>query len=593
MHLILTPLTATQEKLFWNNYKPGVPVFHLPGINLSVQIHEISQELPTGDDVIRDDVVWFYNSILNLSETSSKFRVLAYSDIISMYVLRYLFAAKSLVDCHLLNTKDRIYVYSAKGGDQGLPVMGFSTSENPRGSRLVLGAYISGALSQIFANKGIVFVERSARPLSYRWIRMSVLLVAEIAFGINFIIKLIRASFFYDEVAKSNCCCGKKKHVFLVRVPHHARFLDNIVSAWPVDQEVNVLVLPQARQGSIVKLLESLGAIKQRKNVYFVKLNMLSVTKLVLRSSKEMLVEMFIAKRKKDESYTISYGCHLIKLDAVVRETSLFLTDYMYINALKYGLHEYGDKDKYVSFSMKGRYSCMESKVARTKGVKTIGVQTAALDDFPSAIFPWFDIFYANSSNEVSMQRNIGVSSLGEIVFSGAPQHVREPKKISVVRRISYFTQPYDHAATESFLVDLLALCKEHNILLTIKFHPRDAIGFYPSLVNDDSLVISQREVGEVIGDSDIVLARTSSVLFESAMSGVLTFACMLSNIDMEFKVDYLGAFRSAELTVASPAELQKRLGELPHNYVSFDKARAAMGINEGVEELVPSIQML
>lgn len=593
MHLILTPLTATQEKLFWNNYKPGVPVYHLPGINLSVRLHGVSQELPTGEEVVRDDVVWFYNSILNLSESPSKFRVLAYSDIISMYVLRYLFAAKSLVGCHLLDAKSRVYIYSAKGGDQGLPVMGFSTSENPRGSRLVLGAYISRALSKIFANKGIVFVERSARPLSYRWIRMSVLLIAEVAFGINFIIKLIRASSFYDEVSKSHCCCGGKKHVFLVRVPHHARFLETIVSAWPVDQEVNVLVLPQARQGSIAKLLKSLGAIKQRKSVYFVKLNILSVAKLVLRSSKEMLVEMFLAKRKKDESYTIPYGCHLIKLDAVVRETSLFFTDYMYINALKYGLREYGQKDRYVSFSMKGRYSCMESKVVRAKGVRTIGVQTAALDDFPSAVFPWFDMFYANSSNEVRMQRNIGVSSLGEVVFSGAPQRVREPKKISVVKRISYFTQPYDHAATESFLVDLLALCKEYKILLTIKIHPRDAIGFYPSLANDDSLVISHREAGEIIDDSDIVLARTSSVLFEAAMSGVLTFACMLSNFDMEFKVDYLSALRSAELTVISPAELKERLGELPHHYALFDKARAAMGIGEGVEELVPSIQML
>src|SRR5690606_19800996 len=248
MHLILTPLTPPQENKFWENYKAGDAVFRLPGIKLSAQVLNVSQDLLVSEDTVRNDVVWFHNSILSLPESSSKQRLLGYSDIISMYVLRYLFAANYLIDCHLLSSNRKVYVYSEKSGDSGLPVAGFSTNENPRGSRLVLGAYVSNALSAIFAETNVVFVERPISLLSYRWVRLPLLMAAEIAFVFNFVFKIIRVSFFYGQLFKLDCRSKNSKHVFLVRVPHHARFLNNIISAWPREKNVDCLILPQARQ---------------------------------------------------------------------------------------------------------------------------------------------------------------------------------------------------------------------------------------------------------------------------------------------------------------------------------------------------------
>lgn len=569
IHLILSPLDKAQLTFINGQEQRNDLVVCLDNIKLDIALRNRCKFISEYKIDSKVKSKEFYLEVLNLKSTKMKNIILAYSDIFCAHLLDKLF--KVLLFIENQSSSDDIYIYTAKGYGNTVPISGYKTIELRRGSDLLLGAFVAKKLKAVYPHKNLIFKYRKPDIFCISILRRLIIKSLDFVFLFNLIFKIfiLRRKLQLKNKIENN------KALFIARVPHQIRYSKSI--AMENKQEIcNLLVIPQARQGKISELLQSINELPSNVNVVLP-----SIKRLTLIAVKVVFDSFRIKQFKEkqvDEVITVKFqnGNLLFNTEELFSEPFCLLTDFIY----KEFLHQYlyihrSSINRVVSFSLKGRYAKFEKQACENVDIPMYTIQTAALDDFPSAVFPLADIFFADSLTSLKSISSNGCLSSGVIEYSGCPYRIEPIKRIEPLKNISYFTQPYEYAETLEILLSLLRWCKTKNFVLNIKLHPRDDQKNYKQLVDafPHYLLFDRSSHSEVaIKTSDLCIARTSSVIIEALAGGVPVIVCLLSSFDKTFKISFLDLVKNEGFFIENENQL---LHLLDRPDILIDKSQA------------------
>lgn len=545
IHIFLSDPLEKQVEFYKRNVRPLDKVFHLPYVVLPETIDQRSTPVSGSSIGVIEQIRKLYDRQVTISSNKTRQQD-AYLDIFGMYSIRYFYALKEIIS---QNINQKFFLYSAKGS-KILPLLGIKTSESRHGSRTALGAGIASILLSDFPNQKISIIERRSDLIGWRYVRLLTLVTTEFLFSMNFIFKrwLMRVKLGSprNKLSKDK---DVREYICVVRVPHHVNFLGELAKS--LDGHLNVVPLPQARQGNPDEFLTALKKLDRRDNVF---IDSSSMSEILVSGISGILyhfiylLEFIRAKYRVSKKFIDNESWHT---ENALREPLLQVSDSVYKMALSASFSRLAKRSSnFISFAMKGRYALFEADAARKANLMSFCIQTAALDGFPSPIFPAFDIFYASSPGTRTILENVGSRALGQIKYAGAPLAVSPFIAKDRIESIAFFTQPYDQASSCRFLEGLMELCRNAGIRLKIKLHPRDSLQCYKSAESEISRLEWLGTASELIESSDLTLARTSSVLFEGFALGKPSLAVHLSVFDREFSTDYLEMMKQEGLVV-------------------------------------------
>lgn len=519
IHIIFVTLSDKQVAELRYNYKLGdkVVVFDLYASvnNISdLNIQLISETDWKGNDLVND----FYKQINNNSFSDC---ILAYSDIITLNIIKWLDIFTSVINEHLDCSSD-IFIYSAKCYEKSLPITGYKTAEILKGSKDLVGGLISKIL--IDSNEDFMFRTSLRNPdlLSYPFIRRSAIFLYENYSLVKLISKVAKLSRKELEIRKPIV-------TFIARTPQHLAYIRTICKNG-ANNAFKVIVIPQARQGNIDELnvlIESMPV-----NVIIVKPNLVKIIGVYI---KYLATKAFRSRVKNDIELSLTPKKQVtIPEQELVRECSHLFLDQIY-NELIGHMIDYNER--VVSFSMKGRYSYFEHIACKKKGCEHIIVQTANLTSFPSAIFPLSNYFYANSMTSLEVIKNNGLTTNGTVSYEGCPEHLKKYDLSSddFIKRITFFTQPYDIETNILIINVMLDWCFINKVDFILKLHPRDSEKNYGDILehNKNKIILDNNRYSyDAIRKTDLVVSRTSGVLDEALAEGVPFISCLFTHYD-------------------------------------------------------------
>jgi hypothetical protein len=569
IHLILSPLDNSQLTFINGQEQLSDLVVCLDNIELDDALRNRCKFISEYNIDSKVKSKEFYSEVLNLKSTKMKNIILAYSDIFCVHLLDKLF--KVLLFIESQSSCDSLYIYAAKDYGNTVPISGYKTIELRRGSDLLLGAFVAKKLQSVYPHKNFIFKYRKPDIFCISILRRFIIKSLDFVFLFNLIFKvfILRRKLQLKNKIKNN------KALFIARVPHQIRYSKSI--AMENKQEVfNLLVIPQARQGKISELLQSINELPPNVNVVLP-----SIKRLTLITVK-VVFDSFKIKRIKakqvNEVITVKFkdGNILFNAEELCSEPLCLLTDFLY----KEFLHQYfyinrSLINRVVSFSLKGRYAKFEKQACENVDRPMYTVQTAALDDFPSAVFPLADIFFADSLTSLKSISSNGCVSGGVIEYSGCPYRIKPIKIIDQSKSITYFTQPYEYKETLVILFSLLNWCKNKGFILNIKLHPRDKQKNYKKLMDvfPHHLLFACSSHSELaIKTSDLCIARTSSIISEALAEGVPVIVCLLSSFDKTLKISFLDLVKNEGFFIENESQL---LHLLDRPDILIDKSQA------------------
>lgn len=553
IHLILSPLDKAQ--LAFINEQPQLNdlIVCLDNIELDDDLRNRCKFLSEYEFDSKVKSKEFYAEILKLKSKEMKDIILAYSDMFCLYLLDKLFKVMLFIENQA--NCDYIYIYSAKGYGNSVPITGYKTIESRRGSDLLVGAFIAKKVESVCTHKQLIYKFRKPDVFCITILRKLIIRSLDFLFLFNFFFKVftLRRQFKIKDKVKDN------KALFIARVPHQIRYTKAI--AIENKQEVfNLIIIPQARQGKVVELIKSINELPSNVNVVIPSIK--SVTLIAVKvifdsfkiklSKKEQVREVIPVKFKE--------GNLLFNVGDLISEPLCLLTDTLY----KELLHQYIDLNapsinRVVSFALKGRYTKFDKQACENVNIVMYTIQTASLDDFPSAIFPLADVFFADSLTSLKSISSNGVISGGELEYAGCPYSILPMKNIDKLNQITYFTQPYEYEETLAILSALLRWCATKKFILNIKLHPRDnqenykkLVVAFPNLLIFDSSAHSESSIKA----STLCIARTSSVIIEALAEGIPVIICLLSSFDKTFKISYLDLAKEANFIIENEVQL-------------------------------------
>lgn len=583
-HIFLSEPTQSQQDTFFSRLGLEDVVMHLPFVDLPERIHKLSKAISSTQANVLEKVRKYYQ-VFGLTGYAESRQQSAYMDIFGMYSLGYLFSVEQIISD---NAGNKFIFYSAKG-QKSPPLLAIKTLESKHGSKTALGSSIAHQINIKYPGQDIEIIGRNPDLLGVSFIRLLALLLMEMVFSVRFLFrcwKIQRMAWIAPSKATKEV--GGKGLVCIVRVPHQVSFLEELADN--LNCKLYVIPLPQARQGALSDFTSSLKQLSARSNVKIVLQNPLNLLRACISGTLQHLASLskFIYRVKINWSGKESE-------DSIWRafslEPMLQMSDFFYKSTLNIVLNQFRDSNWcLLSFAMKGRYAIFESDAARQIGLKTLCVQTAALDAYPSPVFPVFDIFYASSPGSRALLNVVGNKSQGIVKFSGAPLKVRPLTRISEVKSIAFFTQPYDQESTNIFVTSLIDLLSKLGIKLHIKFHPRDSIEEYQIGSSCIDEFRWKGDAKELIQSCDLTLARTSSVLFESLAFGRPALAVQLSDFDRKFSVDYLKLMRQEGLVVTDTQGLLGFIKNTTKLYTSNKLAREQLGLEQDITSLSADI---
>jgi len=558
IHLILSPLDKAQLTFINDQEQLNDLVVCLDNIELDYALRNRCKFISEYDLDSKVKSKEFYSEVLNLKSSKMQEIILAYSDMFCLYLLDKLF--KVLLFIESQSSCDSIYIYSAKGYGESVPIAGYKTIELRRGSYLLLGAFVAKKIQSVYPHKDLIFKYRKSDVFCISILRRLIIKSLDFLFLFNLMFKVfsLRSKLQRENKIKDN------KPLFIARVPHQIRYSKSI--AMESKQEVfNLLVIPQARQGKVSELLQSINELPANVNVVLPSIKWLTLIAV------KVVFDSFKINRFKEkqvcEVITVKFkdGNLLFNTEELCSEPFCLLTDFIY----KEFLHQYlyinrSSISRFVSFALKGRYTKFEKQACENVDIPMYTIQTAALDDFPSAVFPLADIFFADSLTSLNSISSNGYISGGTVEYSGCPYIIKPIKKIEQPKSITYFTQPYEYAETLAILLSLLSWCKTKHFILNIKLHPRDNQKNYKKLVDafPNQLIFDCSSHSEKsIKASSLCIARTSSVIIEALAGGVPVIVCLLSSFDKEFKISFLDLAKSQGFFIENEKQLLHLLG--------------------------------
>lgn len=288
--------------------------------------------------------------------------------------------------------------------------------------------------------------------------------------------------------------------------------------------------------------------------VYIISLFKTKLIPVLLVSPLNHIIGIFKGNMElcKSDRVTISLADFTIdfEMSVVLNENVNFPHLCIYREMLNKVVENYSLSRKEVvlcSTELIGIQTFLERGVALKNNVKFLNIQTVAAS---AAYYPvkviGSKMFCLSSSDAINFNKK-GINNFGESFFVGNLKYpmptargycrdrVNPEKKI---KNILFATQPYEQMITMCFLRELLLFAKPRDIAVTIRVHPRDDIDLYKCL---DGVLFSpeSENVMNSVEKCDLLLTRTSSVIYDAIALGKDYYFCHLSNFDLKARLAF------------------------------------------------------
>lgn len=451
------------------------------------------------------------------------------------YTVRPVFSILLALDALIGERRDAEFVVlSADASCDGLPLLGFRTTESLRGSPNLIGALVAKRMRQLEQFRRVLFVELPGDALCKEIFR--VLLVKSTGLIFSFLFSLRFFFLLYDKKENLN----KVDTMFICRSYHQSRFMTKLASDL---HNVGVAVIPQLTQGSLSGLSSIIRALPQGGLKLSVR-ELFYGLKAAWRSLGELKILVKTASPAKSNVLVLNNVSHQLDFNYLAKEITRFFPFFLYKSVLAEFVKKYKPK-RIINFELVGRMAGVEALVARELDVSLATVQTALISSRPHPVFPYAKYFYTDSAVTCEQLSNIGVLRKGDIKYAGPPYMVKKIREADIFFKIAFFTQPYEPEITLNILNCLVLWAKEKGGHIYLRLHPRDDVGRYSGLLLENKQHFSvdiNSDLATVLDHVDLAITRTSSVAKEAIANGCPVVLCVWSQFDQTIKSDYLVA---------------------------------------------------
>ena len=220
------------------------------------------------------------------------------------------------------------------------------------------------------------------------------------------------------------------------------------------------------------------------------------------------------------------------------------------------------------------------------KMVKTIQVQTAAIDNISMPDFFFSDQFlFSNSNNQLFFKTKFNKSKC-ELLFNGNDSLKTIKYKNPSLKKVLIFSQIHDYAYQLELLELLINLSVKFKFKLFIKLHPREyKKDILKKITNTNVILLGNSEdVFENIQEYDLCITRVSSVTEEIILSGVPVVNFLISPFDLN--TFYLPFINKLFVTnIYSKEELENIFKNFKQYYFKYEDFRNQYLKNQGLDK--------
>ncbi|HIF9339304.1 TPA: hypothetical protein ACX6RO_003428 [Photobacterium damselae] len=552
LHLILCPLSSKQK----NNIREdnNSDIFIMDGIEVDPDIKKRSKFLSSVPYDSFQDIKNVYRQLFENEEFELDYFIV-YSELLNINFFKPLFTVVNFINKNSMNYK-QINIYSTNYHDDSIPLILIKNIESRFGSEYLTGAIISNILQKSLKLENVKFNLDKYSILSFKFFRRAVVLFFDYIFVLNFFRKIINLKYSYSSYSKIN----EASNLFIVRTSQHI-LESKKLALENSNQKFHMIIVPQFRQGGIKDILEQIQVLPTNLGVDIITAKMLLS---VIFMHKKKIRRRF---EKKEILFNVLNNIERINTDKVYDEISNFYSDKIYMALLnKYIKQNQLYINKVYNYALRGRYSAFDYYSCREYDKRLYTFQIASVSSSPSPMFPLCDKFFTNTANVVDSIKNDGVINHGKIIYQGGLFEITETTCKDNYGLITFYTQPYEYDINIKIILTLISFALNNNKKIAVKLHPRDSGEYYRDIIYKNSeiiYIISGTNATDSLINTDICIARTSSVIIEALSTGVPVIVCLFSDFDYNFDTDYINILISKNLYCSNDSDLMKSLNNI------------------------------
>ena len=220
------------------------------------------------------------------------------------------------------------------------------------------------------------------------------------------------------------------------------------------------------------------------------------------------------------------------------------------------------------------------------KRVKTVQVQTAAIDNINMPDFFFSDQFlFSNSNNQLYFKTKFNKSKC-ELLFKGNDSLITIKNKNTSLKKVLIFSQIHDYVYQLELIELLIKLSVKFKFKLFIKLHPREyKKDILKKITNTNAILLENSEdVFENIQEYDLCITRVSSVTEEIILSGVPVVNFLISTFDLN--ASYLPFINKLFVTnIYSKKELENIFKNFKQYYFKYEDFRNQYLKDQGLDK--------
>lgn len=258
----------------------------------------------------------------------------------------------------------------------------------------------------------------------------------------------------------------------------------------------------------------------------FIYLRLFNIFKNFILIHKALITTYFMTPR-----YVAFKGLHL-PLISLIREMLISYFDALiYADSLDSFLNKNPNTDLVVTGETFTQFPYVLGKLLKNKNIKFIQYECGALNLMPNVEFVFGQKFLISSESVLLKYRELHPNEAYKMQFWGNTKQIATGFRNSkVFRKIIYFSQPFEYESQSSILKCLHQVSIKYGIKVDIKPHPRDYEIIKIAENYGFDLIDKTSFFSEYIGNYDLAIARTSSIVKDIILSRIPFLIALFSN---------------------------------------------------------------
>lgn len=422
-----------------------------------------------------------------------------------------------------------------------VPASGIVTKESTRGSADLIGALVARSITAGLSIASLERIVTRGDALSKSVLRSLCLRGAAIALSILNAIRMISS-----PMSSSSQADPMSDLLVVVRSPGQSLHAARLFKGVP---NVAMMVIPQFTSSNCLRVITD--RVDQDRRY------LKPANRDIFRA---LLTAVFRPRlsSNNDDSREVSLEIGRFKITTsrrdLVRELQLLPVITFHKLLLEYSIRRFSKIKKIIGFEIKGGFAAAEAMAGRTQSIETATVQTVLVPPRALPVFPWSDVFYADSRSSMNQILNIGQRGTGRVVFSGNPHEKALFTPLFKLKEVLFLSQPYELDQARTLLSALVVQARSDQFKIRIRLHPRDSSDNYSALLaaSSDCLSVSGRETLHAdIATADLCVTRVSSAAKEALAAGKPIVVCLMSEYDRSIVADYIATDKLASDYIA------------------------------------------